>query len=234
MRHRMFCSQCGVWLNEETQFCRSCGAKTRLLSKKQAENKSAAKATTKDAPKSFNDFLKCRIKVKCKKKQEKVQEVTVYVSMLRRVNNTWRQISGSRTPVTVAVSADYEEVKKAAFSKLKRYVPEMHYDYCEVELCYRSGGVALFLPGILTEFSLQNYKNDLGVKFSQIVLYLKPYENENSDHHSDSEPDTINMNQPPAGALDDQNDDENRLSFVCCFCSLLLEFIKPVLLEDGL
>ena len=39
----------------------------------------------------------------------------------------------------------------------------------------------IVILGTLVEFSISAYKNDLGVKYGQLVLYLKPYNKEDKD-----------------------------------------------------
>jgi len=83
----------------------------------------------------------------------------------------------SRTPVEVMESVDYTELKHTAFEKLKRYVPEL--SGCkieEVELVYKSSIVAYFIPGTTRNFILRSYKEELGCKYSQVILYLRSIE----------------------------------------------------------
>ena len=137
----MFCQHCGVQNPKQHQFCGSCG--------KQLATGSNSKE--KFIPKSFNEFIRQKPTMgKGKGKEKKVTPSTVmiHVSMLREVSNSYRQVNGSRTPVLVPIDGDYDLVKKLAFQKLQRYVPEMEgYDYSDLELCFRSGESALHLPG---------------------------------------------------------------------------------------
>lgn len=110
------------------------------------------------------------------------EECTIHVCLLRRVKNSLRQVNGSRTPVKIFSNADYNEVKQQSFDKLKRYVPEMKdYKYTDIELTYRSGERALYLPGTPTDFTLEKYKEDRGCGYSKITMYLKPWEEAESD-----------------------------------------------------
>lgn len=193
----MYCPHCGAHIAETNQFCHTCG---KELAKKSAIGESKFSKSTvesqrsnefSEAPKPFIEFLKQRDKSKGKKKLVKKNkiETMIHVSMMRLINNTLRQVSGSRTPVCVNVNANYDEVKKAAYDKLKRYVPEMEqYSNSDLQLCFRSGEMAVCLPGTITEFTLSGYKDDLGVKYSQLLLYLRPYEREDTnDFDSDSD-----------------------------------------------
>ena len=168
----MQCFYCGIELGSNQHYCSNCGLQQ-------------TKKSDKRQLKSFTEFMKSsNIKKKIKKDDSK-QNITIHVGMLHMVKNSYRQVQGSRTPVFVESYADYDHLKRVAFDKLQRYVPDMvEYGYCDMELSYRSGKSALFLPGTLTEFTLERYKEDLGCKYSQITLYLKPNER-NSDEEVD-------------------------------------------------
>ena len=85
-------------------------------------------------------------------------------------------VAGSRTPVEVSEAADYHELKRVAFEKLNRYVVEIktNYEIEDLELVYKSGEVAHYIPGTHQLFTLKTFKEDLAAKYSEILLYLKP------------------------------------------------------------
>ena len=219
----VYCHYCGTEITGKNQYCHSCGGKLHKSIKKQekvskvtndASQENVSKETNNvskekvnkeknEGKKSFQEFLKERNKNRGKHKMAKKQhhedtEIMIHVSMLRLVNGGYRQISGSRTPVAVKVDADYDKVKKAAFDKLKRYVPEtIDYEYPDLQLCFRSGESALCLPGTLTDFTLKLYKDNLGVKYNQIVLHLKPFERENGEISLSRSDDESNLPEVP-------------------------------------
>lgn len=207
----MYCCHCGVKITHTNEFCGECGGK---ISSKQPAVANVVKPITEAPPApheskeetlSFNAFFENRKKfVKSNKrkivKKDVAEEVKINVSMLRFINNALRQVNGSRTPVMISVSANYDEVKRAAYTKLKRYVPELQsFKYSDLELCYRTGDIALTLPGTNTEFSVEKYKEDLGVKYSQMVLYLKPY-------YADRERSSCSESEDSAEALVEKKD----------------------------
>ena len=151
----MHCFSCGTDIGSLNKYCPNCGLQ-------QTKTKTA---TNKRELKSFDDFIKSSKYKKKTKLDENTKSVTIHVGMLHKVKGCYRQLNGSRTPVFLEMDSNYDTVKKAAFDKLKRYVPEMiEYDNCDLELTYRSGQCALFLPGTLDEFTLKKYRADLGCK----------------------------------------------------------------------
>ena len=199
----MFCHYCGIKACAESVFCSSCGKKLTKESKpnqSEIDSSHAARSNgqSSKAPKTFREFFKNAKKgkkISNKGSFNNNTEVTIHVSMARKINDdTFRQVAGSRTPVSLDASSTYDEVKRKAFDKLKRYVPEMEpFNNWDIDLCFRSGEVAIFLPGTTVEFTLDGYKNDLGVKYSQVLLYLKPHDkpdipSDDSSTDSDSLP----------------------------------------------
>lgn len=177
----MFCFNCGENINEQ-KHCHECG-----LQQTKSSNKRNLKSFKEFVVESRGKGPKHKTENGAKKKIEK--KVTIHVGLLHTVKNELRQVKDSRTPVTVDVSYDYDGVKRAAFDKLKRYVKKAMTDfhYGDLELCYRSGESALFIPGTIMDFTLEKFQEDCGRKYNQMTLYLKPYNYETSDEEQDDD-----------------------------------------------
>ena len=50
-------------------------------------------------------------------------------------------------------------------------------EVADIKLVYKNGELARHIPGTNTPFILRDYKEDLGVGYNSISLYLLPYEN---------------------------------------------------------
>lgn len=173
----MFCGNCGKTNNASHKFCAECGT-------------SIEKTTEKT--KSFAQFYKekgservSHFHVK-KKRVKENEDISIFISVLRQSDGQLRQISGSRIPLNnVKPQWNHVELKRASYEKLKRYnniIATKTYE--EVKLVYRSGENCRYLPGTTTPFTLEAYKNDLGVKYRAIVLYLQAYGDNMEDSDS--------------------------------------------------
>ena len=141
-------------------------------------------------PRDFHSFYKSksnerqtRFKSKLKKVDKRCAEnATINISLLRDHDGTIRQVQGSRIPLQAEVTWTYIQLKRKAFEKMKRYNPALQDSNEEdVKLAYRSGEIAHFIPGTKIPFTLQAYKQDLGVKYNNINLYFMPFLNDTSD-----------------------------------------------------
>lgn len=171
----MYCKHCGKRsLSISALYCTSCGKKLVVAEgekKKKKHKEFVASISTKRT-----NNLPPKTNVKKNKHPEKVK---IYVSCLNNVKGLLKQVTGSRTPVEVSETADYSDTKFVAFEKLHRYVPELaEFNLEEIDLVYKSGNIAFYIPGTQIPFTLKSYKEDLGCKYSQILLYLKPKEEE--------------------------------------------------------
>ena len=101
----------------------------------------------------------------------------MHASLLLAVKGALIQERGSRLPVTINVSWDHIDLKKAIFDRFKRYNATVKkLELSDVKLVYKSGEMVRFIPGTNIPFTVKVYKEDLGVSYHAIVLYLLPYE----------------------------------------------------------
>ena len=170
----MFCWSCGKSISEGQSFCGQCGLQN---SKQKPEEKK---------PLSFNDFVKERsssrsattFPKKSKIDKREVKETTIYASVgeIDDVGNI-KQIKGSRLPVKVEVDWGSYQLKNAVFDKLERYNNLVKGKRkSSYRLAYRNGETVKYLPGTEIEFTVKKYKEDLGVGYSSILVYLIEYE----------------------------------------------------------
>lgn len=180
----MYCSECGTDCGTK-KFCNFCGEP--LLSNKQ----SPAEPPNKK-PMTFKDFMEKKgrertstFKPKTNKKDKReMSETVIFASMLRRSNDddALKQVRGSRCPVKCLVESTPVELKRVVYEKMKRYNKEVsNYEIHELKLCYKDGEQIRFIPGTRTPFTLKAYKEDLGVGYQAVGVYLLPYEVHASD-----------------------------------------------------
>ena len=107
--------------------------------------------------------------------------------------DTLKLVRGSHLPVKVHVDFDSIQLKKAAVDKMVRYnrylVSHEIYDY---RLCYKNGETVNFIPGNNVPFILRTYKENVGLSYGRITLYLVPRYSgsDNDDDDSDDLPAT--------------------------------------------
>jgi len=72
-------------------------------------------------------------------------------------------------------------VLNAGYEKMKQYNPSFKAALYQTMLTYKSGTRVRFLPGTNIPFTVKLYKEDLGVSYSRIVLYLLEVDNTDSE-----------------------------------------------------
>ena len=152
----MYCIECGVFINGN--FCTNCGP-------------------TSKKPKTFEQFRDVKGKSRyMKRKQDSrlTSETTIFASILK---SDLRQDRGTRLPIKVDVNWDSIQLKRAVFEKFKRYnLSFSMYEIEDVKLVYKSGEIIRYIPGTKVPFTVRGYKEDLGVGYHAISVYLMPYE----------------------------------------------------------
>ena len=133
---------------------------------------------------------------KRKKKYDRREKDVVFIhaSLLLAVKGALIQERGFRLPVAVNVFWDHVDLKKAIFDKCKRYNATVKkLELSDVELVYKSGEMVRFIPGTNIPFTVKVYREDLGVSYHAIVLYLLPYEdlNDTDDEYADLPPSAL-------------------------------------------
>lgn len=167
----MFCRFCGKEITGK--YCGECG-----------KDSSVNKEDDSGKVKTFNDFLKERSKSRTTTLPQKrkidireVKESTIFASILRRdEGDNLKQEKGSRLPIKVNTDWGPYPLKQAVFEKFQRYHRNFHHNkISDFKLVYKSGEVIKYIPGTKTEFSVKKYKEDLGVGYHSIVVYLMEY-----------------------------------------------------------
>lgn len=177
----MYCWSCGKVVNDAV-FCAHCGFNNK---------KSDLKETI---PKSFNEYVRERSKSRVsafpsKKKLDarEVKETTIFASLgeLDDSGNI-KQLKRSRLPVKVEVDWGAYQVKQAIFNKLERYNNVVKgREISSFRLTYKSGETVRYLPGTKIDFTIKEYKNDSGVGYSSIILFLVEYRDFSSDSETE-------------------------------------------------
>lgn len=124
-------------------------------------------------------------KKKCDDRE--IKETTIFASLGEIDNHgNIKRLKGSRLPVKVSVDWGAYQLKKAVFSKFERYDNVVKgRQISSFRLSYKNGETVRYLPGTKTEFTIKDYKNDLGVGYSSIVIYLVEYQYLSSDSESE-------------------------------------------------
>ena len=175
----MYCFHCSKEVFGK--YCSNCGLKNR--------NDDLEEQASSSNTKSFTDFLKDRSRKRVKTKKNssmpkkgkvdsrEVIENTIYASLARIEDGLLKQERNSRLPVIVNVNWGPFELKSAVFEKFSRYnksfVGKKKEDY---KLVYKNGDIVRYIPGTQTQFTVKRYKEDLGVGYSALIVYLVPYD----------------------------------------------------------
>ena len=184
----MFCPACGKAI-QSGKFCPHCGENLPSTSKDGEIDRENSKTTSQDGenskkrPSTFSEFYAMKSKdrvnrfvFKKKKDKREAEEVLIHASLLQDISGKLTQDRGSRLPVKVDVSWDHVHVKKAIFEKFSRYnetVKDLKLE--DVKLVYKNGEPVRYIPGTKIPFTVKGYKEDLGVRYNSLVLYLLPY-----------------------------------------------------------
>ena len=121
-----------------------------------------------------------------------VQESTIYASLAYMdENDNIKQVRSKRTPVIVKVDWNAYELKTAVFEKFQRYhhktfEGKIKHDF---KLVYKNGDVIKKIPGTDIDFTIKRYKEDLGVGYTAIIVYLLPYDINLDSSSGDSDED---------------------------------------------
>ena len=200
LRGKMFCASCGTGLKSFSKFCPFCGQKV--------ENDSSASETDRGETKclSFKNYAAKKSEERSthfrssgskrigQKKKEEDPFALINVGVMRFVGpDVTAPIRGKTLPLKVRKDCGYAEVFSEAL--VKRQAHDQSFDSkTSWKLVYPDGQLAMNLPGQQEEeFTLRNYKEDLGKPYNRITLYLCPEEPEDEfilDSETETEPDT--------------------------------------------
>ena len=177
----MYCGNCGKEISEN--FCTHCGklaANTGGSTKESGDKSGKEPSTSRGESLSFmticsrNQLIELQTPIFILKGKEVYLEITSKKGLKIDRRNT-----AVLKNVKVSVNDDPYAVKKAAFDKLSRYNPDFpcrKIRYCK--LAYRSGERVRYLPGTNLPFTVKSYKEDLGVSYNRLTLYLLPYDDD--------------------------------------------------------
>ena len=194
----MYCGNCGKETSEK--FCTHCGKLALNNNKESADKSGNEPSTSRGESLSFDDYMlkksvdrtsnskfhsKRKRGLPRKKDGRLTEETHISIAVLKNVFGTFKVARGTILPVKVGVNDDSYAVKKAAFDKLSRYNPDFPcHQITDCKLAYRSGERVRYLPGTNLPFTVKSYKEDLGVSYNRLTLYLLPYDD---DCDSDAE-----------------------------------------------
>ena len=101
--------------------------------------------------------------------------------MKRTSQGTFKQDRGTRLPIKVNVDWGVYRLKEAVFEKFERYNDSIcGQNIVEYDLVYKNGQPIVNIPGTQDSFTIQKYKNDLGVGYQSINVYLLPHNDQNT------------------------------------------------------
>ena len=176
----MYCESCGKQISGK--FCSGCG-------------KDCKKEEEGTKLKSFNEFVKERSKTRTtilpKKRKldlRLVKETTIFASILHReADGSLKQMKGSRLPIKVNTDWGPHPLKEAVFENFQRYNKSLALNTIHnFKLVYKDGDLIRFIPGTKIDFTVKGYKEDLGIGYSAIVVYLLEYFTDSNDNDDDS------------------------------------------------
>ena len=180
----MFCQSCGKELEACQKFCSNCGKSI------------TSSSTPVSSIPTFSSYVETMGKRRTTNFSKKTQvdksssdETTIFASMMKRnEDGNLKQEKGSRLPVKVQTSWGPYDLHTAVFEKFNRYNR-----YCseklkeDFKLIYKNGETIKYIPGTNIPFTVKAYKDDLGVGYSAVVVYLLEYESY-EDEETDSLP----------------------------------------------
>ena len=177
----MFCANCGSC--GDGKFCTTCG------------NELSQSITSPAQPLKFNEFLRQKGKERVRKKPNQTnkskateeQQATIYSSILKYdvLGEKFKQDRGSRLPVIVDINWGPWRLKQAIFERFRRYKiiseEDKIWDY---NLSYKNGDKIENLPGTNIPFTVKAFKQDLGIGYHSVSVYLLKYETDSDDDNA--------------------------------------------------
>ena len=180
----MFCSSCG-FESVIGKFCSQCG---KELAKEDAPPMSIDDFYQNKSKERSNRFCKSKKKPYKKTDLREVEQTTIYIALAREVCGEIQTYRGKSLPVKVQTDWGPYDLKTAACEKHCRYNPSLKgKSKTDFRLTYKSGETVKYIPGTETPFTIKLYKEDLGVGYSRITLYLIEYEYFDDDDDDDDQ-----------------------------------------------
>jgi len=170
---KLSCENClSMLAKDEGEFCTSCGHKN---SEKLQERNTM---TFTDYKRSFNSHKK-RIKPGKQTKQDQRSTSGTIISlkeMIVKEDGSLNSRSGYSIPLQVNVDDGAHHVHMAAHEKMSRYCSSFTSHFSCTKLVYKTGETVKYIPGTNEPFTVRKYKDDSGLQYSRIVLYLQVHD----------------------------------------------------------
>lgn len=211
----VFCNHCSAENHEVAKFCYSCRSPIPERFIKNGTNGGSNVQTERktNLPLTFNQFYNKKSSDRVSKfgpgKRKRASQIDnrntneayITAGILRDNNGTLKPERGSHIPVKVDVNAGPFDVKKAAYDKIKRYNPDFAaIDASSCKLVYKCGTRVQYLPGTNIPFTVKKYKEDLGVSYSKVALYLFEYDSLVDQWHSEDVTDVTDFSESAFGS----------------------------------
>ena len=180
-----------------SKICPFCGQKIENDSSASETDKCAKKCLSfknyaaKKSEERSTHFRSSGSKRRGQKKKEEDPFVLINIDLMRFIGpDVITPIRGKTLPMKVRKDSGYAEVFTEAL--VKRQAHDQVFDSkTRRKLVYPDGQLAINLPSQQEEFTLLNYKEDLGKPYNKITLYLCPEEPEDGfirDSETNPEP----------------------------------------------
>ena len=176
----MYCVHCGAPHNN-AMFWVQCG---KQIGGQPENTNRTEQGSSSNGSLTINEFYRnkennrtSKFKTKTNKKntcKNDKNESSITVGLMKQNSLGMLQIvRGTHLPVKVDPSWNAHELKVAAFEKLSRYLKCLkERKHIEYKLVYKNGDTVKYIPGTNIEFTVKDYKEDYGVGYSRITLYL--------------------------------------------------------------
>lgn len=177
----MFCCQCGSRSPEAANFCPNCGH-----SFKSAVDVVPSRPSTSSGQEtvSFDEFRARKererslrfesksTKAKIAKSKSKETEVSINVGFMKLdKTGNFKKCRGKTLPIKVLPSADKKSILAKAVKKHANHDKTIH-EGLEYVLLYPDGNEVVKLPGTDNEFSLKEYREDVGRTYNRVNLFI--------------------------------------------------------------
>lgn len=159
------CQNCFASLPNFGEFCSSCGHKN--MQEREV-------MTFSDYKNSLGSFKK-RLKPKHPVTDHRVAKQTIITikEMVVKEDGSFNSRSGFSIPLQVLIDDSASKVHEAAYDKISRYCLSFREEFSNTELVYKSGEIVEYIPGTVVPFTVKRYKEDSGLQYSRIILYIK-------------------------------------------------------------
>ena len=179
----MFCSRCGSELITDAKFCHLCGSTNGANEDNTTLSVIEAAQSAKKRPSSvltFDDYRERKGqerrsrfggKKPKKEKNEKVNEVTIQIGLIRLKDGELKVIRGSTLPLKVTETIGASELLQKGSEKMVKFNKDLA-SGGGFTLLYPDRTEVKNLPGSTEAFTLNRYREELGKPYARITLYI--------------------------------------------------------------